>query len=102
MRHKNPYRIHDPNNIFEVAENSSHPELFDKRRIYKYRGRTFKSAVEAQTYLEDHGIDWRQCKLTPVRHLDGDGSCVIFCHIIDRDGRLPQGQYDIRDLERLG
>lgn len=98
MRHRNPHRIHDPNNIFEVAENSSHPELYDSRRIYDYKGRRFKTAVEAEKYLTDHGINWkRRCKLVPVRQLDSDGHVIIVCHIAER---VPAGHSDIRDIEK--
>lgn len=95
-KHSNPYRIQDPTNIFEVSENSSHPELYDKLRVWDYKGRVFTSATECQKYLEDHGIDWRRLKLTPVRELDRDGSVVIRCHVAER---LSQGQHDIRELE---
>ena len=96
-QHRNPYRIQDPNNIFEVSENSSHPEIFDKRRIWDYKGKVFKTATECQKYLIDNGIDWTRLKLTPVRELDRDGSVVIRCHVVER---IPEGQYDIRELER--
>jgi len=99
MRHLNPYRIADPNNIFEVSENSSHPELRDRRRIWDYKGKVFTSATACQKYLEGEGINWRKLKLTPVRYLDGDGSVVIRCMVAER---IPEGQYDIRDLERYG
>jgi hypothetical protein len=96
-KHSNPYRIKDPTNIFEVSENSSHPELYDKRRIWKYKGKVFKTATECQRYLEDEGINWRRLKLVPIRHLDGDGSCVIMCNVVERTA----GDPDIRDLERM-
>jgi hypothetical protein len=100
MRHSNPHRILDPNNVFEVAENSSHPELRDKYRIYEYKGKIFKTATQCQKYLEDEGVDWRRrLKLTPIRYLEGDGSTTIICKLVDR---IPQGQMDIRDLERYG
>jgi hypothetical protein len=98
-QHRNPYRISDPTNIFEVSENSSHPELMDRRRIWDYKGKVFRTATECQRYLEDEGINWRRLKLTPVRELDGDGSVIIRCHVAER---IPQGQYDIRELEKHG
>jgi len=99
MNHKNPYRINDPTNIFEVAENSSHPELYDRRRIYDYKGHRFTSAEKCQKFLEEHGIDWRRrLKLVPIRQLDGDGSCIIVCNLAER---VPEGHMDIRDYERI-
>ena len=98
-QHRNPYRINDPNNIFEVAENSSHPELKDKYRLYKYKGRIFRTATEAQKFLDNEGIDVKRLKLVPVRHLDADGSVIIICNLAER---VPQGMHDIRDLERYG
>lgn len=56
MSHKNPYRINDPNDIFEMTENSSHPELADAKRIWRFGAYTFHSATELQKFFSDEGL----------------------------------------------
>lgn len=65
IKHRNPYRIHDPNNLFEVFFNSSHPELKEKKRILNYKGRIFKDEGSALSFFDSEGIDWRRLKLVP-------------------------------------
>lgn len=65
MRHKNPYRVNDPDDIFEVSENSSHPELDDCRRIYRFGGYTFESATELQKFFESEGLDPKRYAIEP-------------------------------------
>lgn len=65
MRHRNPYRINDPKDIFEVGENSSHPEMMDAKRVWSFRGRTFMSATELEKYMNDEGLDPRRYWMKP-------------------------------------
>ena len=66
MKHVNPYRINDPNNIFEVSENSSHPELGDADRIWRFGGYVFKSATEAQKFFNDEGLNPNHYDIEPI------------------------------------
>jgi hypothetical protein len=66
MKHVNPYRINDPDNIFEVGENSSHPELRDAKRIWRFGAYTFHSATEIQRFFADEGLDPRRYDIEPV------------------------------------
>lgn len=64
-RHINPHRVNDPSDIFEVGENSSHPELDDARRIWKFGAYTFNSATEVAKFFEQEGLNPRQYDMRP-------------------------------------
>lgn len=81
--HKDPYRIHDVNNIFEVFFNSSHPELKEKKRILDYKGRVFRTEGEALSFFDSEGIDWRRLHLVPVRE-NRDGEDFIRGNLCER------------------
>lgn len=57
MRHSNPYYIRDEKNWLEVTENSSHPELDDAKRIWKFYAYTFTSATEVDKFFSEEGLD---------------------------------------------
>lgn len=88
-KHLNPHRITDPNNIFEVGENSSHPELDDSIRIWKFKGHTFTSATEAAKFFEQEGLDPKHYDIRPRSQRD-IGRNKITIEIIPR-GAVPSG-----------
>lgn len=57
MKHINPYTINDPDNWAEVTENSSHPELNDARRVWRFGGYGWNNATDAIKFLEGEGLD---------------------------------------------
>lgn len=77
MRHSNPYRINNPDDIFEVSENSSHPELDDARRIYRLGGYTFQSATELQKFMEAEGLNPRNYAIEPVMEREFSKNMII-------------------------
>lgn len=84
-RHINPYRINDPGNILEVAENSSHPELEDARRVYKFEGYSFNSATELQKFFEAEGIDIRRMTIEPVMRRNYEhGKTLIIVNVVPK------------------
>jgi hypothetical protein len=76
LKHKNPYRINDPQNLFEVGENSSHPELNDKKRVWSFRGYTFHSATELERYFNNEGLDPRRYWMKPTVVESDDGNYI--------------------------
>jgi hypothetical protein len=65
MKHTNPYVINDPNNIFELGENSSHPELKDARRIWRFHSYVFSSATELAKFFDDEGLNPKNYVIEP-------------------------------------
>ena len=57
MRHRNPHEVADPDDIFDVFENSSHPELYEHTRIYCFKGRTFTKLEHLEQHLKDEGVN---------------------------------------------
>lgn len=57
MKHSNPYKIHNPDDFFEVSENSSHPELQDAKRVWRFGGYTFLTATELKKFFEAEGLN---------------------------------------------
>lgn len=66
-KHHNPYLIRDSNNLLEVGENSSHPELDDARRIWKFHSYTFQSATEVERFFNSEGLDLSQYDYRPKK-----------------------------------
>ncbi len=85
MRHRNPYRISNPDDIFEVGENSSHPELQDCRRVWKMGGYTFSSATELEKFFRDEGLNPKGYVLEPVMHRDSaNAKNMIVINVIEK------------------
>lgn len=83
-RHVNPYRINDPHDLFEVSENSSHPELCDAKRIWKFRGRTFRSATEVQKYFDNEGLNPKLFWMMPEWEKENGMKATIVIKIVER------------------
>ena len=83
MRHYNPYRIDDPNNIFDVGENSSHPELKDKVRVWRFKAYSFTSATELHKFFDNEGLNPKDYVLDP--HIQKDiGGNKIFINVVHK------------------
>lgn len=101
MRHTNPYKIRDEKNIFEVGENSSHPELQDCKRIWYMNGYTFRTATELEKYMRSEGFNPKSFWIKPEWQ-DREGETIIAIKVVQRvpeDERgkvLPMEDY-IRD-----
>lgn len=95
MKHLNPYRVDDPKNMFEVGENSSHPELDDNMRVWKFRDRTFRSATEIQKYFENEGLNPKAFWMKPVAVKESHRN-TIYIHIVERCS--PEERNDLQDL----
>lgn len=83
ISHSNPYKINDPNNIFELGENSSHPELKDATRLWKFRAYTFTSATELEKFFSDEGLDSSKYVLEPFIQKD-IGKNKIIINVVHR------------------
>lgn len=83
-KHVNPYRIHDHTNLFEVGENSSHPEIQDSQRLWKFRAYTFKSATELEKFFKNEGLDPRRYWIAPRLEKDIGGRAKIIIEVTDR------------------
>lgn len=94
-KHVNPYSIHDPANLFEVGENSSHPELKDAKRIWEFKGYTFRSAAKLQDFFKDQGLDSRKFWMLPSWENDG-AHYIIRIKIIERCS--PEERRHVREL----
>jgi hypothetical protein len=94
-RHVNPYRINDPTNIFEVGDNSSHPELDDKKRIWKFRGRRFNTATELEKYMRNEGLNPKAYWMKPYA-VQEIGKKIIIIEIIERCS--PEERSGVRNL----
>jgi len=70
MKHRNPYAITNPDDIFEVSENSSHPELKDAKRIWRLGGYVFHSSTELHKFFTDEGLNPRNYVIEPVIQSD--------------------------------
>lgn len=76
-RHSNPYRINDPDNLLEVGENSSHPELGDARRIWKFHAYTFHSATEVENFFASEGLNLNHYEMRPKLHREFAKNLVV-------------------------
>ncbi len=98
-KHRNPHRVNDPKDIFDVCENSSHPELFERRRIYDFKGRIFQTLTDLEKFMENEGYDPMHFWILPKWERDGDGSLVNRVHIIER---APQDEMHlVKDFKEL-
>lgn len=84
MKHHNPYRINDHENIFEVTENSSHPELKDAKRLWIFGAYTFKSATELERFFKEEGLDPRHYWIAPQMEKDLAGKVIIRIYVKTR------------------
>lgn len=91
MMHVNPYRIQDHDNIFEESENSSHPEMGDGKRLWKFQAYTFETATELQKFMESEGLDPRRYETSPVRVKDAMGA-KIFINIVPKGSSAYHGK----------
>lgn len=66
MKHVNPYRIRDPKDFFDVGSNSSHPELRDAKRIWKFGGYTFLNPEAVEQFFKDEGLDVKNYVIEPI------------------------------------
>jgi len=97
LRHSNPYRIQNPNDLFEVGENSSHPELKDSKRIWSFRGYTFESATELEKYMRNEGLDPRRFWMKP-EWVKEDWRSFVRINVVER---VPQEErHMVRELAR--
>jgi len=83
LKHVNPYRINNPNDLLEVSENSSHPELKDAKRVWSFRGYTFHTATELERYFKSEGLDIRRYWMKPV-WVNADWRNYIRIEVIER------------------
>lgn len=82
MRHSNPYKIHDPDNFLEVTANSSHPELQDARRIWKFHAYTFTNETEVAKFFESEGLNLKDYHYEPEYKKDNyNGKHLIVINI---------------------
>ena len=85
MKHSNPYRINNPDDIFEVSENSSHPELRDCRRVWKFGGYTFRTATELEQFFRNEGLNPKGYVLEPVMHRESaNAKNMIVINVIEK------------------
>ena len=84
MRHRNPHRINDPTDLLEVSANSSHPELNDKYRIWKFNGYTFRKPEELERYILNEGYNIKKLWMHPVAVADESGRNTIIIHVAER------------------
>lgn len=94
-KHVNPYRINDPKNLFEVGENSSHPELEDTKRYWFFKGRMFRNATEVEKYFANEGLDPRKYWMLPKWDRDG-ANMIIRINIVERVS--PEERSHVREL----
>lgn len=94
-KHYNPYRINDPKNLFEVGENSSHPELEDTKRIWEFNGHIMRSATEVEKYFNNEGLDPRKYWILPTWEKDG-ANMVVRIKIVQRVS--PEERKNVREL----
>lgn len=91
MRHRNPYRINDPSNWLEVTANSSHHELKDARRIWKFYAYTFTSETEIAKFFEQEGLDIKDYSYNPEIHKDNyNGKNLIIINVVPKSQSLNQ------------
>lgn len=83
-RHVNPYRILDPKNLLEVTENSSHPELGDSKRIYRFKAYTFHSAAQVLRFFDSEGLRLQDFWISPYQVPGTDGFKTTIVEITDR------------------
>lgn len=89
-KHRNPYRIQDERNLFEVTANSSHPELNDSKRVWHFRGYTFTSPERLQDFFNNEGLNPAHYWYKPVMMPDGfSGANIIHLYICER---IPQDE----------
>jgi hypothetical protein len=84
MRHTNPYRINDGSDIFEVSENSSHPDLKDSLRLWHFGGYTFKTATQLMNFFNSEGLDPKTHWIEPKWERNTDGKSVIHIFVKPR------------------
>jgi len=77
LKHVNPYRIKDPNNWLEVTENSSHHELDDAKRVWKFRAYSFTSATEVEKFFRDEGLILKDYVGEPKAHREYNKNLII-------------------------
>jgi hypothetical protein len=83
VRHNNPYRINNPDDFFEVGENSSHPELQDCRRVWKFGAYSFSTATELQKFFSDEGLNPKNYVMEPIIQRDFSKNLIII-NIIEK------------------
>lgn len=77
MKHKNPYEIQDPDDLFELVENSSHPELKDSHRLFKFGAYTFKTATELKKFFESEGLDQNRYWFNASMHREAAKNKIV-------------------------
>lgn len=100
MRHVNPYRIKNPQDIFEVGENSSHPELRDAKRLYVFGAYRFSTATELQKFFSSEGLNPKQYWMKPRLDRDAMGNKIII-EVVPKHSRVNRDQVmDMGDWTR--
>lgn len=85
MRHRNPYRINDETNLFEVTANSSHPELVDSTRVWHFKGHTFKTETALDKFFRSNGLNPKRYWFRTSVEADGyKGKKLIRIFIVER------------------
>jgi len=85
MKHVNPYHINDPHNWLEVSANSSHPELKDAKRIWKFGAYSFTSENEVAKFFESEGLKISQYSTNPTLRKNGfNGKNEIIIEIVEK------------------
>lgn len=83
-KHLNPYRVNDEKNWFEVGENSSHPELDDSKRVWKFNGRHYKTATDIEKHFKEYGLRQEFFKIQPRSEIDGTGHKTIIIEVVEK------------------
>lgn len=83
MKHKNPYRVRSEKDLYDICENSSHPELVERRRIYDFKGKIFRTATELDKYFKDNGLDIRRFWFKSAWEQDGH-DVIVRIRIVER------------------
>lgn len=90
-------RIYDEKCIFEVGENSSHPELQDAERIWLFGGYTFRTATELEKFFANEGLDPKMYWMEPYSQTTYAGKRKILIKVVPKG--LARSQRGLKELE---
>ncbi|MBL0233232.1 MAG: hypothetical protein IPQ08_06165 [Chitinophagaceae bacterium] len=87
-KHRDPYQIKDPTDIFEVIANSSHPELIERKRVIHFNAYTFKTCEALQSFFTQEGLNPKGFWIKPRWENNGDGTYTNHIDIIEAHKRF--------------